>query len=175
MQSSDAERLIALEKKVIEDGVLRVRIRVNFSESGKIRIPIASVNQVGELFFLEITQSDKNAVKISFHHQEKQSNTPLLRIDFNSRHKNPAEIKPTLPQKFWPFAGIYLDQYEGHIHYVVDGYDTLQWAIPLEEDPFPYKTVGEPPELAKLLTAIFALLNVKTEIQGETQTKLWLR
>jgi len=113
---------------------------------------------------INIKESEKKSLKISLHHQDNSTQNGLLRIDYNSRHLNPAEITPSVPDVFIPYAGLWLDEYAGHIHYVVNGYKPLAWAIPLEADNFPVKELTGRLDYAKTLKAFFDKINLKTNI-----------
>ena len=117
-----------------------------------------------QILTVDIKESKKKALKISLHHQDSSTQNGLLRVDFNARHQNPADIIPTVPEKFWPFAGLWLDDYKGHIHYVVDGYKPLVWAIPLEADDFPVKELTKREDYINVLKAFFDKINLKSII-----------
>ncbi len=96
----------------------------------------------------------------------------MLRVDFNGRHLNPMGIIPTLPEIFRPFAGQWLDNYACHIHYVVNGYKPLAWAIPLELDEFPVKELNSREDYSQTLSAFFQKINLKTIITFNHQMKI---
>ncbi len=113
---------------------------LDFSNSKKYQLACEETN---EKFIWQISQSQKTKIKINLHIQEKESVTGLMRIDYNnaSKHKNPEDILPDVPSAFRAYAGILID--ESHIHYHIDGYKSLAWAIPLSDDAFEVKTITE--------------------------------
>src|SRR5690606_20877894 len=115
-------------------------------------------------FFLDVWQSPKRTVKFSLHCQEDTANYGLLRIDYNGGHKNPEVANEHVPDAFRPYTGLWLDQYSGHIHYVVDGYKPLAWAIPLEIDSFPIKSVASFADFSNAFEAFCSSINVETNI-----------
>lgn len=78
----------------------------------------------------------------------------------------------TVPAKFRPFAGKWLDDYVGHIHYVVDGYKPLAWAIPLDMDDFPVKELNGREDYTNTLNAFFKKINLKTAIRYTHQMRI---
>lgn len=112
------------------------------------------------------------ALRISLHHQDNTTQHGLLRVDYGGGHKNPEEIIDSLPERFHSFAGVRLDNHGGHIHYVVDGYKPLAWAIPLEVDDFPVKTIAGREHYPQTLQAFLAKINVKTEITFSNQLRI---
>ncbi len=95
-----------------------------------------------------------------------------MRVDFNGRHFNPVEIIETVPIIFKQFAGLWLDDYAGHIHYVVDGYKPLAWAIPLEVDDFPVKQLNGREDYTRTLNAFFQKINLKTAMTFSHQMRI---
>lgn len=111
-------------------------------------------------------------MKLSLHHQDISTQNGILRIDYDGRHLNPVKIIPTLPEIFRPFAGQWLDDYPSHIHYVVNGYKPLAWAIPLEFDAFPVKELNGREDYSRTLNAFFKKINLKTVITFKLQMKI---
>ena len=73
------------------------------------------------------------------HHQDDETKMGLFRVDYNSGHNNPSELTDKVPQKFHPFVGKHFSINEHHVHYHVEGYKSLAWALPIAEDSFPAK------------------------------------
>ena len=167
-----AEYLIGLEKYVIEKETTPDSFVLNIQYPMSIRLSLTAPNDLDQNLLVDIKESEKKSLKISLHHQDNSTQNRLLRIDFNSRHLNPVEIIPTLPEIFIPFAGQWLDDYEGHIHYVVDGYKTLAWAIPLENDDFPVKKLIGREDYIQTLNAFFLKINLKTTITYNHQMRI---
>jgi len=90
-------------------------------------------------FMLEIWQGVKNRLKMSLHFQEDETKIGLFRVDYWSGHSNPQTISDKVPVKFHPFVGKHFVISEHHVHYHIEGYPTLAWALPIEQDNFPYK------------------------------------
>jgi hypothetical protein len=136
-----AEYLIGLDKYIVEQGIIRDKYLIDIQSPMNFRLTLSTPNNLDQNLLIDIKESEKKALKISLHHQDNSTQNGILRIDYNGRHLNPFEIIPTLPEIFRPFAGQWLDNYPNHIHYVVDGYKPLAWAIPLEFDQFPVKNL----------------------------------
>lgn len=167
-----AEYLIGLDKYIIENGkkldtyLLDIQFPMNF------RLTLYAPDDLDQNLLIDIKESEKKALKISLHHQDNCTQNGLLRIDYNGRHFNPVEVVPTLPEIFRPFAGQWLDDYSSHIHYVVNGYKPLAWAIPLEFDQFPVKEINAREDYSHRLNAFFKKINLKTTISFNHQMKI---
>jgi hypothetical protein len=80
-------------------------------------------------FCFQARRSQKMDWRISLHHQENNNIALLLRVDYNSGHKNPTDVNEYVPESAKAFAGKLLN--ESHVHINVVGYKDLAWAIPL--------------------------------------------
>jgi len=167
-----ANYLLGLEKHIIENDNFLDKKQIDIIGTVKMRFVLGSKEDPDQSFLIDIKESDKKALKITFHHQDDTTQNGLLRVDYHSRHKNPVEIVDTVPEHFKPFAGIFLDDYPGHIHYIVDGYSPLVWAIPLEFDDFPVKDIKNDGDISLVLTAFFERINLITEITYNAQMRM---
>jgi len=167
-----ANYLLGLDKYIIENQEYIYNKKLVIASPVRLRFILGSPDDPDQSFLIDIKESDKKALKISFHHQDDTTQNGILRVDYYSRHKNPVEILDTVPEHFKPFAGIYLDDYPGHIHYIVDGYPPLAWAIPLEFDDFPVKDIRNVGDISAVLTAFFDKINLKTNVTFIAQMRL---
>ena len=167
-----ANYLLGLEKHIVENDEFIDNKQIQIESPVKLRFILGSKEDPDQSFLVDIKESDKKALKIAFHHQDDTTQYGLLRVDYYSRHKNPAEILDTVPEHFKPFAGIFLDDYAGHIHYIVDGYSPLAWAIPLEFDDFPVKDITNVNDITSVLKAFFEKINLRTELAYNSQMRL---
>lgn len=115
------------------------------------------------LFLLEISRSAKNNLKITLHFQEDNSKIGLLRVDYSGKHKNPHEIKRSLLDRF---AAKWFDYREHHIHYYVESYNQLAWAIPSVDNDFPVKSVTNANDIFPATIAFARKINLKTEFEN---------
>lgn len=122
-------------------------------------------------FLWEINQSPKNMLKLTLHHQQSDTCEPLLRVDYQSGHMNPVEILPSLPARFHPYAGKEFSHQDHHIHYPVQGYKPLAWAIPLANHDFPVKELTPTAELGneivRAISAFASIIQLRTRIHIE--------
>ncbi len=162
-----AEYLIGLDKHIVVDGELKDDFSLDIRYPMKFRLDLSSADDLDQNLMIDVKESEKKALKISLHHQDDNTQYGLLRVDYGGRHTNPPEISSTVPQKFHPYAGQLLDC--PHIHYVVDEYKPLVWAIPLEDDNFPVKSVDAREDYIKTLQAFFRKINVKTNVRFNQQ------
>lgn len=167
-----ANYLLGLEKYIIEKDEYVDNKHIQIESPVQLRFVLGAKEDTDQTFLVDIKESPKKALKISFHHQDDTTQNGILRVDYYSRHKNPETILDTVPEHFKPYAGIYLDNYPGHIHYIVDGYAPLQWAIPLEVDEFPVKDITNVRDITEALKAFFDRINLKTELQYTSQMRL---
>lgn len=167
-----ANYLLNLDKFIVENNIFIEDKQLKIESPVNLRFVLGSKGDADQSFLVDIKESDKKALKIDFHHQDDRTKHGLLRVDYYSRHKNPVELLDTLPNKFKPFAGIYLDGHAGHIHYIVDGYLPLAWAIPLESDDFPIKNINNVNDITSVLKAFFEKINLKTDLQYSSQKRM---
>ena len=175
MNVEHADYLLGLEKYVIENNDLIELKEIKLESPVKFRFLLGTKDDLDQIFFLNIKESEKKAFKISLHHQDDTTHSGILRLDYYGRHKNPVNILDSVPDCFKDFAGCYLDEYAGHMHYIVDGYPPLVWAIPLESDDFPIKDICSVDDTALILKAFLDKINVKTRFEISTQPRLqWI-
>lgn len=167
-----AEYLIGLEKYVIENGKLLDTFLLDIQFPMSFRLILSASDDLDQSLLINIKESEKKSLKISLHHQDNSTQNGILRIDYNGRHLNPVEVIPNLPEIFIPFAGQWLDEYPSHIHYVVNGYKPLAWAIPLDFDDFPVKELNGREDYSQILNAFFNKINLKTTITYNHQMRI---
>lgn len=164
-----ANYLIGLDKYVVVGDNLLEEYEINIEFPMGIRLYLSSKEDIDQSFLIDVKESSKGRLKVNLHHQDYSTTDGLLRIDYNSRHQNPFIVTDNVPDIFTTYAGQWLDDYPGHIHYVVDGYKPLVWAIPLENDDFPVKRIDGREDYAKTLKAFFEKINLKTNISINNQ------
>jgi len=126
------------------------------------RLFMLSEQDTDYLFFIDIFRSSKNMLKLSFHCQEKDAAIGLLRIDYGSSHKNPEICADSVPGFLKPYAAQYID--EPHIHYYVEKYKNLVWALPLKADKFPVKEYSKEKDFCDIILSVATIINLKTEL-----------
>ncbi len=142
ISNEQAEYLLKLPKKIVGPEGLLESLTIDQQFPFNQRFEMISAKDDEFTFLLEIKQSQKKSIRVSFHHQENDTKTGLLRVDYNSGHQNPAEISALVPEKFHPFVGKFFSNREHHIHYHVQGYKSLAWALPLTDDDFQIKALS---------------------------------
>jgi hypothetical protein len=146
MTNEYADRLLRLPKMVTKGGETRPRMNIDQRNCLRARFDLIAEaeREEDEIRFLwDIHLSEKDRSHITLHFQENGNKLGLLRVDFNGGHQNPVLINEYLPGKFFPYAGRLLLRHEHHIHYHVQGYKPLAWAIPLTDDDFWVKGIVE--------------------------------
>lgn len=141
IDQNQIDELLGTPKKVELNGNLVDVVNINGDFPLSKRLTLISEQNSEISFIWEINQSSKNSLRLSLHHQEDEFKTGLLRVDYNGTHRNPAEITMDVPEIFQPFVGVQIN--ESHIHYAIEGYRSLAWAIPLTNDKFPIKTITD--------------------------------
>ena len=162
-----AEYLLELPKKIIVNDSIQDNLTIGQKSLFHARFKLISEKDEEYTFLWEINQSKKHRIKISFHFQENDSETGLIRIDYNGSHQNPDIKSPSLPEKFHPFVGKHFKD-EHHIHYYVQGYRYLAWAIPLTKSDFKIKELRNDSEFNNTFVEIIKLfaktVNIQTKI-----------
>ncbi len=172
MTAELAEYLLGLDKYIVQNGNTAESYFLDIHYPMSFRLNLSAPDDLDQSLLLDIKESEKKSLKISLHQQDNSTQNGLLRVDYYSRHLNPVDILDTVPEKFKPFAGQWLNNYSGHIHYVVDGYKPLAWAIPLELDDFPVKELKGREDYGQTLNAFFQKINLKTAIRYNNQLKI---
>lgn len=167
-----AEYLLGLDKYVVQNGDITQSYFLDIEYPMSFRLLLSTPDDLDQNLLVDIKESEKKSLKLSLHHQDNSTQNGLLRVDYYSRHLNPVDILDTVPEKFRPFAGQWLDDYAGHIHYVVDGYRPLAWAIPLDLDDFPIKELNGSEDYTNTLNAFFQKINLKTAIRFNHQLRV---
>lgn len=161
--TKQAQYLIQLPKKVEQNGHLADAITFTQPFPFTLRYTLISPDDADYLFLYDITQSTKNHFKLTLYLMEDESRIGLLRVDFNGQHKNPETITEKVPEIFHPFAGKFFDYHEHHIHYYVEGYKTtLDWAIPLDHDSFPVKSITKSDDIKEAFLQFNNIINLQT-------------
>ena len=78
----------------------------------------------------------------------------MIRVDYNSGHRNPTTLSNLVPKKFHPYVGKYFTNDEHHVHYHVQGYKPLAWAIPLSDDTFEIKSLNAGADFNRTLARV---------------------
>ncbi len=167
-----AEYILGLDKYIVENGELAKVYLLDINFPMNFRLTLTTPDDIDQNLLIDIKESEKKSLKISLHHQDNSTQNGVLRVDYNGRHLNPVDVIPSLPEIFRPFAGQWLDNYAGHIHYVVNGYKPLAWAIPLQIDKFPVKELNGREDFSKTLSAFFQKINLKTNVTFNHQMKI---
>ncbi len=169
ISNEKAEYLLGLPKKIKVGGLIKDDFIIQQEYPFDLRFDLVSGEDRGRAFSWKIYQGKNKRIKISFHHQEDDSKTGLIRIDYNSGHTNPKDTSGVLPAKFFPFAGKHFEHREHHVHYHVEGYPPLAWAVPLANDSFEIKDLPDGPGLNARLAEIIKLfaktINIQTKIK----------
>lgn len=166
-----ADYLMQLKKKVLQNDTALDQLTINQEFPLHLRFELVSAEDDDFSFLWEITQSAKNSIRISLHFQEDESKIGLFRVDYNSGHRNPETANGTLPPKFIPYVGKWFSNEENHVHYHVEGYKSLAWAVPIEDSEIPTKEITGNDTNVQLVSAIqeFAkIINLETVITINT-------
>ncbi len=166
--NEQAEYLLNLPKKIVVDEKLLDKLTIDQTFPYNARFELISEKDDEFTFLWEVTQSKKNSIRVSFHCQDNDSKIGLLRVDYNSGHKNPEVVTEFLPEKFHPYVGKHFSKDDHHIHYHVQGYNSLVWAIPLTIDRFEIKELNGGADFnttfANVIKLFAKTVNVETEI-----------
>lgn len=157
--NEEAQYLISLEK-VLKDPLLEVDLTQK-----KNRIYLISPNERNYEFFIEVTANHKISFKTTLHHQEALTNIGLLRVDFKGTHQNPAEINNFVPEELKPYVGKWFTINEPHMHFYVEGYKPLAWAIPLKLNEFGINEDYSNVQISDLLLTFARKINVTSIIK----------
>ncbi|MCR5862180.1 hypothetical protein LRS05_08500 [Flavobacterium sp. J372] len=130
----------------------------------KNKVELISHEDTEVEFLIEITSNKKIILKTSLHHHETNNHIGLIRIDFKGSHKNPEEIKPSVPEFLRNYVGQWINFDQPHMHIFVEDYRPLAWAIPLEETTFPIKDIKDVGDLFTLIDTFAKHINVTSKL-----------
>lgn len=167
ISNEQADYLINLKKKILQNETVLDNLPIDQEFPMNLRYELVSDEDNDFSFLWEITQSSKNMLKMSLHFQEDESKIGLLRLDYYGTHQNPFTAKEDLPEKFQPYIGKFFTYDECHMHYYVDGYKPLAWAVPIADTDVETKEITEGDANQQIISAIldFArIINVETKI-----------
>ena len=168
ISNEQAEYLLQLPKKIVENENLLDNITINQGFPFSKRYELVSEQDDEFTFLWEFKQSKKNKIRVSVHAQDNDSKIGLIRVDYNSGHQNPVETTEFVPEKFHPYVGKHFTNDEHHVHYHVQGYKSLAWAIPLTDDEFQIKELNASEDFNSTFLNVIELfaqtLNIETTI-----------
>lgn len=159
---SQAEQLIKQPKKIMENDQLLSTKDITILSPFSQRFNLVSEIDESFTFLLEVIQGKKNHLKFTLHFMETASNYGLLRVDYNARHKNPEVANEFVVDELKPYTGVWIE--ESHIHYYVQGYKPLAWAIPLDDSDFLVKSLQHSNDIPRAFNAFCQAINVTTHV-----------
>ena len=170
--NEEATHLLNLPKMLVENDRLISRTEINPGVPFAFRHEACSQDDMAFSFLIDVKQSAKNSLKMDLHFQEQEHILHLLRVDFFGQHQNPAALNEFVPDFIQPFVGKWFGYDDHHIHYFVQGYNPLAWAIPLTADVFPVKQVVGFESMTAAFLAFLERVNITTEVNVRQQTRL---
>ncbi|MBM4177122.1 MAG: hypothetical protein FJ213_13270 [Ignavibacteria bacterium] len=165
--TGEAEHLIQLPKKILIDEQLHDSININQKYPFRAKYLLANEEEKEFIFLLDVKQSAKFSLKFDLHHQEDQTNIGLLRVNYFGQHRNPEVVTEKVPIVLHKYAGKWFDFNEHHIHFYVEGYRELDWALPLLDDPFPVKEIKNNTDISDAFLHFCSRINLVTRINFE--------
>ena len=166
MDFKEAQELVKLPKWVVdEDGEIVEELTIDQEFPMRRRLNLANRDGVKREFVLDVKQSEKFGIRLNFQMMD-DMNWGLARLDYNSNHKNPDTLTEDVPEMFHSHvAELFVGK--AHLHYHVDGYPQLAWALPLDETEIATKDVTEDDMTQGFVDAFnsfVSYLNVQTRI-----------
>ena len=166
MTFEEALRLVHLPKWVVDENGNKVeRLTLDQKFPMRFRLHLMSDEDYSREYLLDVKQSEKIGIRLNFQLMEK-ANWGLARLDYNSNHQNPEEVTGKVPAVFHPHAGELFVQ-KSHLHYHVEDYPPLAWALPLEETEIEKKSVENTSmanDFIEAFNSFTAYLNIQTQI-----------
>lgn len=169
INSSMSDYLLRLSKQVEQKGKLSDEIILE-TVPMQHKFILASPDDDEFKFLYEINQSAKNLFKLTLFIMYDDEKMGLLRVDFVGQHLNPEGINEYLPERFHQYAGKFFKFDEHHIHYHVDGYKPMAWAIPILHDEFKVKSINNQNDVTNAFLEFNQLINLKTNFVTGNQS-----
>lgn len=159
----EVDSLLNMEKKIVIDDQMVKEYNILSKDGVSFRCNLQSLDG-NEIFLLHVKQAF-NRIKVNLHFQENNQYVGLLRVDYNDVHQNPMHATDNVPSIVKAYAGKLIE--ESHIHFCVNGYGSLKWAIPLSVSDFPIKNISNHVEMMEALDAFCKEINLTTKINYE--------
>lgn len=167
LTTEQAIELIKIPKKILVGDKLQDVYSIDQDFPIDTRIELVAIDDDNLTFMWSVKQSKKMSIRMSLHCQQEDSHLGILRIDYNSGHKNPDEAPDYLPEMFKPYIGKEFTMNESHVHFHITG-ETQQmlWAIPIQDSEMPIKTFNASTnDIENVIIEFAKLINIKTKIQ----------
>jgi hypothetical protein len=165
--NEEALYLIELPKKILHNESLLDDIKITQKFPFNAKYLLGSETDKEFIFLMDVKQSAKFSLKFDLHHPEDQTNIGLLRVDYFGKHKNPEVMNEKVPLVFHNYVGKWFEYSEHHIHFYVEGYRELDWALPLIDDPFPIKNIENNTDISDAFLHFCKRINLVTKINFE--------
>jgi hypothetical protein len=158
MNFKEAQKMVKLPKWVVdEEGEIVEILTINQEFPMRKRLNLANIDGIKHEFVLDVKQSEKYGIRLNFQMMD-DMNWGLARLDYNSNHKNPGILTEDVPEKFHAHvAELFVGK--AHLHYHVDGYPQLAWALPLDETEISTKDVNDDNMTQGFVDAFYSFLN----------------
>jgi hypothetical protein len=166
MTYEEALRLVRLPKWVVDENGNKVEtLTLEQKYPMQFRLHLLSEADYFREYMLDVKQSAKLGIRLNFQLMDK-ANWGLARLDYNSNHKNPDEFTDKVPEVFHSHVGEFFVQ-KSHLHYHVEDFPPLAWALPLEETEIEKKQVENVTmanDFIDAFNSFAAYLNIQTAI-----------
>jgi hypothetical protein len=166
MNYKEALELVKLPKWVVNEyGDIVDEMIMEQEFPMRKRLLLTNTEGVKHEFVLDVKQSEKFGIRLNFQMMD-DMNWGLARLDYNGNHKNPDKLSEDVPEIFHSHvAELFVGK--AHLHYHVDGYPQLAWALPLNETDIATKDVTEDYMIQGFVDAFegfVSYINVQTRI-----------
>ena len=166
MTFEEAERLIHLPKWVVNENGDRIQqLSLEQQFPMQFRLHLVSDEDYLREYVLDVKQSEKLGIRLNFQLMDKV-NSGISRLDYNGNHKNPDELTDNVPAVFHSHAGELFIQ-KSHLHFHVEDFPPLAWALPLDETEITFKNVALDTVASDFIDAVYSFasyLNIQTTI-----------
>ena len=166
MTFDDALELIHLPKWVVDSEGKKVQtLSLDQKFPMQVRLYLVSEKEIVREYLVDVKQSEKMGIRLNFQLMDEE-NWGLARLDYNSNHKNPGELTNKVPEVFHSHVGEIFER-KSHLHYHVEDFSPLAWALPLDETEIDTKEVKSATMLNDFINAFnsfMTYLNVQTVI-----------
>lgn len=163
LSQKEAEQLILLKKKIVIDDKLLDEYTISRNKNLFGRFQLSSLDGNNQ-FLLKITQGLRK-FKITLHFQENNQYVGLLRVDYDGYHKNPETVNEHVPDFAKKYIGKTIES--SHVHFFVEGYKTLNWAVPIYDYDFSIKDLSNESLISDAIEEFCNKINLCTTLQYE--------
>jgi hypothetical protein len=170
LEYETVKQLLSLPKKVKKEETILETVGIDNSFPFCMDYLLMCEQNNEYVFWYSIKQSKKYHLKLSLYLMVNDTRVGLIRIDYNGQHDNPMlpEDQEIVPLEFRIYAGKHFHYNEPHIHYSIEDFKPMAWAIPLSDIKFSVDKIHTQVDIGNAFLAFNKWISLHTQFQFKT-------